>query len=87
MSNTTEHVMNILKERNNKREQLKSLYHDINILHDVLDKETDDNAIIDYEHEIHNLLVEAEKIQRHLGCWTPIRGQRCDCPACGGFND
>lgn len=21
------------------------------------------------------------------GCFTPERGNKCDCPACGGFND
>ena len=28
-----------------------------------------------------------EEKPKNNGCWTPQRGDKCDCPACGGCND
>ena len=43
---------------------------------------------------VYEALIEAKErlLQADLGdsvggCWTPERGDRCDCPACGGAND
>ncbi len=32
-------------------------------------------------------LPEPPKRVNPKGCWTPERGDKCDCPACGGPND
>lgn len=69
------------------RVDLKGLYNEINFLREELVDETEPHMIECIEDNISFLTDKATDMQRELGCWTPSRGERCDCPACGGYND